>query len=148
MSRGLIFLLLCLLSFSAKAFCFDEAGAKHRIDPVLLEAIAKTESSLNPRAINRNRNGSIDLGLMQINSSHLKSLRRQGVTKSQLKKDACLNVNVGAGILADSIKRHGRNWKAVGAYNSGVPEIQQRYIGKVWANYQSLISRSKQERKA
>ena len=42
------------------ARCFDEAGKKHAIDPLLLEAIAHVESSMNPKAINMNRNGTQD----------------------------------------------------------------------------------------
>lgn len=41
-------------------------GAEHKI----AMAIAKAESGLNPRAINRNRDGSKDLGIFQINDRH------------------------------------------------------------------------------
>lgn len=40
-------------------------------DPDTAVAIAKCESSMNPKAINtKNRNGSVDYGLFQINSVH------------------------------------------------------------------------------
>jgi hypothetical protein len=40
-------------------------------NPEVMLAIAKAESKLNPHAINRaNRNGSVDVGLFQINSIH------------------------------------------------------------------------------
>ena len=35
-------------------------------------------------AINRNRDGSHDIGLMQINSMHLPDLARQGITRQRL----------------------------------------------------------------
>ena len=38
--------------------------------PELMIAIAKAESGLNPYAMNKNRNGSTDTGLFQINSIH------------------------------------------------------------------------------
>lgn len=38
--------------------------------PGLMVAIAKAESGMNPKAINHNRNGSVDRGLFQINSIH------------------------------------------------------------------------------
>ena len=41
-------------------------GAEHKI----AMAIAKAESGLNPRAINRNRDGSKDIGIFQINDRH------------------------------------------------------------------------------
>ncbi|WP_432422737.1 transglycosylase SLT domain-containing protein, partial [Salmonella enterica] len=40
--------------------CFSTAGKMYQIDPLLLEAIARHESGLNPRAMNlRNRNGTV-----------------------------------------------------------------------------------------
>jgi hypothetical protein len=48
--------------------CWEEAATKYGINAQLLYAIAKTESGLNPQAFNRNKNGSYDVGLMQINS--------------------------------------------------------------------------------
>ncbi|PIV87852.1 MAG: hypothetical protein COW48_09240 [Hydrogenophilales bacterium CG17_big_fil_post_rev_8_21_14_2_50_63_12] len=47
--------------------CWKEAGTRYGVSPQLLYAIARTESGLNPQAIGRNRNGSRDIGLMQIN---------------------------------------------------------------------------------
>ena len=44
-----------------------EAFPEH---PELMIAIAKAESGLNPYATNKNRNGSTDTGLFQINSIH------------------------------------------------------------------------------
>lgn len=39
-------------------------------NPEVMVAVAKAESNLNPLAINRNTNGSRDIGLFQINSVH------------------------------------------------------------------------------
>ncbi|WP_341678714.1 lytic transglycosylase domain-containing protein [Niveibacterium sp. SC-1] len=63
---------------------WESAGQKHGVSPYLLYAIAKTESSLNPRATNRNGNGSEDVGLMQINSVWLPTLARYGITRADL----------------------------------------------------------------
>ena len=41
-------------------------GAEHKI----AMAIAKAESGLNPGAVNRNKNGSRDIGIFQINDQH------------------------------------------------------------------------------
>ena len=40
-------------------------------NPEIMIAIAKAESGMNPRAVNYNRNGSIDTGLFQVNSVHM-----------------------------------------------------------------------------
>ncbi len=39
-------------------------------NPEIMIAIAKAESGMNPKAVNYNRNGSIDTGLFQVNSVH------------------------------------------------------------------------------
>lgn len=68
MKKCLNLLLLTLFPLSVHAFCFQEAGQRYAVSPWLLWAIAKAESNLDPSSINRNRNGTVDVGLMQINS--------------------------------------------------------------------------------
>ncbi len=122
-----------LLSAPASA-CWEEAGQKYGVNPYLLYAIAKTESSLNPAAINRsNANGSYDVGLMQINSIWLPTLRQHGIDEKQL-YDACTSIHVGAWILAQNMRRLGNSWDAVGAYNSSKPTLRLAYALKVYKN--------------
>lgn len=123
---------LALLSGGAHA-CWEEAGARYGISPHLLYAIAKTESSLNPAAINRNKNGSYDLGLMQINSSWFPKLRKFGLDEKHL-LDPCTSIHVGAWILAQNMQRLGYSWDAVGAYNSSKPDLRLKYALKVYKN--------------
>jgi soluble lytic murein transglycosylase-like protein len=103
----------------ALADCFDDAGRKYAIDPTLLRAIADAESGGNPRAIHRNRDGTLDMGIMQINSSQFPSLRKRGITPEMLLTQPCLNVDVGASILAGMVRQHGFTWRAVGSYAAG-----------------------------
>jgi len=111
--------------------CFEDAGQRYQISPILLWSIAKTESGFYAGAINRaNDNGSYDIGLMQINSSWLPTLRRYGVAERQL-MDPCVSIHVGAWILAQNIAKHGYTWKAVGAYNARSSDKQLRYATKV-----------------
>lgn len=52
------------------------------IESELLYAIAQQESAMKPGAIGHNRDGSTDLGLMQINSFHMKRLKKWGLVKT------------------------------------------------------------------
>lgn len=139
---AIVLAMLAGICTSARAECWFDAGQRHDIDPLLLYSIAKVESSLNPTAINRNRNGTYDIGLMQINSTHLPRLNKAGITREQLLNDSCTSVMAGAQILSEFISRHGYTWEAVGAYNAGSApnrrELRHRYAKKVWHHYTKL----------
>ncbi len=132
--RKILVSLACLLLVGGSpalshGFCFAEAGQKYNISPQLLAGIAQTESNLNSRALNRNRNGSVDYGVMQINSSWVKSL---GLPLERLMGDPCYNVTTGARILRDCLDRHGSTWNAVGCYNARSPQKRVTYAWKVF----------------
>lgn len=125
--------------------CYDQAGAYHGVDPWLLYAIAHTESGHNPRAVNRaNRNGTRDVGLMQINSIWLPTLKRYGIEEQHL-FNACVSTYVGAWVLAKNIQTHGYSWQAIATYNVGslnTParrRIGEAYARKVYASYEKLV---------
>jgi soluble lytic murein transglycosylase-like protein len=130
---GGMLLLLLLAPFVCQAaeFCFEDAGQEFRISPLLLESIARTESSLNPRAMNRNTNGSVDYGLMQINSFWVKTY---GLSSEDLLNDPCYNTKIGAWVLKQCIDRYGYNWEAVGCYNATSKGKRARYAWKVFNN--------------
>ena len=98
--------------------CFDAAGQYYGVSPPLLRAIANVESGLDPQAIHVNANGSTDIGLMQINSWWFPHLLDFGIEPEDL-WDPCLNIGVGAWILAGNVRQFGYSWQAVGAYNAG-----------------------------
>lgn len=137
--------LLLTLWFSPhiQANCWSYASQKFGIDKNLLIAIAQVESEMNPGALNRNNNGSYDIGLMQINSFHMPKLRKLGLTEEHLKRDPCVSILVGASILADMMKIYGYSWEAVGAYNAGTSktrhEVRMRYARKVWERYRRNV---------
>ncbi|MFT2793689.1 transglycosylase SLT domain-containing protein [Serratia sp. T13T92] len=133
-----------LLSFSALADCFDMAGRDYRIDPDLLRAIAWNESKFNPVAVGKNSDGSLDIGLMQINTQHSNKLSSFGISQDHLSQDACMNIYTGAYILATSFKKWGVSWAAVGAYNAGFKESdiqaqrRHKYASKIERTYRAI----------
>ncbi len=97
----------------------------------LLYSIARVESHNEKNPIHWNRDGTYDIGLMQINSSWLAELKRYGITRQTLISQPCVNLNVGAWILSHDIRRYGLNWRGVGSYNAGSPWLQAQYARSV-----------------
>ncbi|WP_419686964.1 transglycosylase SLT domain-containing protein [Burkholderia theae] len=121
----------CALHGVARADCLDDAAAFQHVSVALMRGIAQVESGMNPNAINTNTNGTVDIGLMQINSTWLPTLAREGITQQSL-FDPCTNAYVGAWILSQNIRQLGPNWNAIGAYNSASPDKRLAYARKVY----------------
>ncbi len=132
MNRMPVALLLLLLATVGHAHCFDQAGAKYGVSPLLLSAISGVESGGNPLARNINRDGSEDIGHMQINSRWLPLLAGHGIDRDKL-FNPCLNTHVAAWILAQNIRTFGYGWDAVGAYNARSPSKRLIYAHRVAA---------------
>lgn len=127
---------LCLLlafPFTTYAYCFQEAGQRYAVDPLLLEAIGIQESGLQQGVTNKNfdekgRLVSTDYGVMQINTANANRLIRMGLINrpEDLLKDACFNVQAGAWVLARHLRVCGNTWRCLGSYNAGFhPSPQQ-----------------------
>lgn len=119
--------------------CWDGAAKAYGLDPWLLMAVAKVESSFNNQAINKNKNNSIDIGMMQINTIWIPTLNKFGINTSDL-LNPCTSIFVGAWIMAQNIKRFGYNADGIGAYNSpsNIP-IRRSYASKVYKAYAEIV---------
>ena len=122
--------------------CWVSAANKYStsdapIDPYLIYAIAYTESRFNPKATNKNTNGSYDIGLMQINSAWLNTLSKYNISKESL-NDPCQSIFVGTWILANNFKNIGFHWRAIGAYNAVSENKRLKYAKMIYANYDML----------
>ncbi|MEI7152636.1 MULTISPECIES: lytic transglycosylase domain-containing protein [Pectobacterium] len=144
-------LLQLLCAGTASAFCFDAAGAKYQVDTLLVKAIADGESSLNPEAVNINRDKetrreiSRDYGLMQVNSTHIPKLIAMGVIQGpkDLLTKPCLNVQIGTWILAKHFQVCGISWNCLGSYNAGFRkdrhETREAYANRIYKRYKRLL---------
>lgn len=133
---------LLIASQLSYGHCYKEAGKRYNIDPEMLRAIAYTESSFRPNI----ESHTSDIGLMGINRSWLPVLAsKYGISEAEVWAP-CINVHVGAWILANNYRQHGKNWNAVGAYNAACRKLKgtecQRarsvYANKVYQNWLML----------
>lgn len=145
----LMLVLFFLAVNSAIANCWKQAGERYGIEPELLKAIAIVESGLSAAAVNKNNNGTTDVGLMQINSQHFNQLKKYRITPRLLINNPCQNIMTGAWVLAGQMRVFGYSWDAVGAYNAGNARdrktkiARMRYSQKVARVYQGLKSNNK-----
>lgn len=119
--------------------CWEEVGARYQINPLLLAAIAKTESSFNPKVRTQNTDSSYDIGMMGINSSNLPMLAKFGIYEQNL-YDPCTNIAVGAYLLRRHQLQRGNTWDAVGSYHSKTPSLKWAYAQRVSKNLNSLMA--------
>lgn len=132
MRHILLGIILTFTSLNATPYdrFFESAGKDFGIEVSLLKRIATIESSMNPRAINQNKNGTVDIGLMQINSMHLKRLGKVGVTRQSL-LDPEVNVYVAALLLSSHIRKRGYNLQAIGCYHSANPVFKNQWLKRL-----------------
>lgn len=110
---------------------FNAAGAAHGVDPVLLAAMARTESSFDPSAVSP----AGAQGLMQLMPGTAKGL---GVTDPF---DPAQSVQGAAQLMRDLLDRFGRVDHALAGYNAG-PGAVIRYDGiPPYAETQGYVSK-------
>jgi soluble lytic murein transglycosylase-like protein len=124
----------------AHADCFDDAAVYQRVNPMVLRAIAWQESHNRPSATHLNANGSIDYGVMQINSIHLHELARYNIDRHTL-LEPCKNVYIAAWHLRKKMGKYGNTWAAIGAYHSETHaerDLYARHIATILVSWHQL----------
>jgi len=116
----------------------EKASLKYGIPKEILMAIISVESGFNPRAYNKNKDGTEDRGLMQVNYQHnLGLMKEYGITDPEQLYNPELNIEVGARILYENYKRFG-NWvMAIKAYN-GLKADNWDYVRRVLGKVSEL----------
>ena len=138
---------------------FDGPCEKYQVPKQLALAIARQESGCHPWIVNISgkdyrpktkeeamlyasyalRTGrSFDVGIMQVNSYWIK---KHGWALDQV-LDPQNNVKIGIWILAQEIRRHGLNWKAVASYHTPIhrnPTRGKNYARCIVAHLRNIL---------
>lgn len=104
---------------------------QHHMDPSLLEAFICVESSYGTGLIHKNKNGTVDLGPMQVNSKNLNIFEY-----SRILKDKKFGIEKGIEIYKNLRKRYSEI-EAIGRYNVGNGLL----VGKRLENFNLYIKK-------
>jgi len=119
--------------------CINHAAIIYHVPATIILAVMRKENGKNGDA-NINRNGTVDYGVMQINSLWLPKIAAYGYTKEDIQYSACRNVFVGTWILAQSISEGQDIWQGVGNYHSHTLVFNNSYKKSISVTYIKLAN--------
>jgi soluble lytic murein transglycosylase-like protein len=125
--------------------CLVEIAEYYDVPPTIVMAVYKTENGKVGEKVGPNKNGTYDLGPMQINTwwwnDHELSLDELNISQESVLNDFCQNIAVGTYILSTNYRSYG-NWAdAITAYNLGKPtEKISSYLRKVLENLEGVTA--------
>lgn len=123
--------------------CITDASRFFGIDAELVFTLFDNEGG-KVGTFSRNKNGTYDIGPMQINSSNLPEISTHfpSVTWRVLAYDACASFWVGTWWLYRKIvARKGNVFEGIGDYNSKTPKVRAKYIFNFMVKYNRRIQR-------
>lgn len=118
------------------AACIFLAAQTYSVPPAVLLGIYQVEGGKVGQAVGPNKNGSYDLGPMQINTIWLPELASkwgvsQETAQSWVRDDPCTNVGVSAWILRGHLDETDNLSQAIAHYHSRTPRFGTPYRGRV-----------------
>ena len=117
--------------------CINRAAITYRVPAKIIVSIIETEGGSIGSA-NKNHNGTVDYGVMQINSIWLPKIEHYGYTQQEIQYDPCANVAVAAWILNQNISKANNGLEGIGEYHSHTKPLLCKYENKFITNYQNL----------
>ena len=117
--------------------CINQVAIEYHVPAKLILAVLEVSQGKVGQA-KPNSNGTYDLGPMQINTSWWPGLYRYGITPQAVQYNPCINVNVGAWILAGDIANGSNLLSGIGDYHSHTLPLNYAYTQKVSSAYITL----------
>ena len=121
--------------------CAMEASHEYSVPLNAVLAVAEQEGG-KPGMAKRNRNGSYDYGVMQINSTHLEEFGKYGITRAHLMHDGCYPVQLATWMIQQHLNScNAEFWTCVARYHSKTPSLNAVYRAKIlpkaakWSNW-------------
>ncbi len=118
-------------------YCITQTAKRFNLPDVVLKAILAVESG-KVGELRINKNGTYDVGPMQVNSSWLPKFKGY-ITKEQILYNGCTNLQVGAWILKYNISQANNDiWQGIGNYHSKTKDKHEKYKQKVYLAMKSI----------
>ena len=135
--------------------CAAQASVRYGVPELLLHSVMMREGGRTGQC-SKNKNGTYDCGLNQINTTWFEHFKRLGVPPQYLVHDACTNIQAAAYILKTNFLQKNQDWfPAIVAYNIGPNNwTKERYaigyryaVGVVnyWWGFQRWVQASQQQ---
>lgn len=118
------------------AACLLLAAQTYSVPPAVLLGIYQVEAGQIGQEVGPNKNGTYDIGPMQINTIWIPELAEhwgvsENTARSWLRDDPCTNVGVAAWIFRNHYNETGDIEKAIAHYHSRTHHIGNGYRNKV-----------------
>lgn len=107
--------------------CIIRSAESFGLPIPLVAAILYVEAGAPGQAV-RNKNGSHDLGPMQVNTWWIPHFEKKGISAETLRNNGCINILAGASILKTEIDSTKDISKGVAQYHSRTRKYQVRYL--------------------
>jgi len=134
---GMVLILACLPGHASPASesqinaCIDQAAGAFGVPSLPVHVLRKVEAG-QVGMTSANKDGSYDIGPMQINSSWLESLKPLGINEIELRDNGCVNAYVGTWIFYQTWLESNRDpVMAMARYHSHTPRRQAEYLNLV-----------------
>ena len=127
--------------------CINAAAYEYHVPAKLIIAVLNVERGRAGLKV-CNKNGSYDLGPMQINTSWWPKLYKYNITPNEVLYDPCKNVEVGSWILAGAIAQGNNLFRGVGDYHSHTAIYNQEYSERARLSYTELVRKLRLEKSA
>lgn len=121
-------------------YCISQTAKRFSLPEILLKSILDVEAG-KIGELRINKNGTFDIGPMQINSSWLNKFTGY-VSKEDILYNGCTNIQVGAWILRYNIDKTGDLWRGIGNYHSNTKEKHEAYINKIYVAMRKYDSKN------
>jgi len=119
--------------------CINRAAVTYHVPAPVILSILRLENGRNGDA-RRNKNGTLDFGVFQINSVWLRALEKYGYTRHDLQYNPCRSTYAATWIISQNISRNLPTWQALAAWHSMTPKHNQSYRTRLKTVYTSLVS--------